>query len=83
MVRASEKGEVLLMCKMGKRPTEDPKAAAAAVTTGDQGLAEVFARLVDTEDFTTFRNVFPKVCALAHADLLAADRQATNASGVC
>jgi hypothetical protein len=23
------------------------------------------------------------VCALAHADLLAADRQATNASGVC
>jgi hypothetical protein len=46
-VRASKKGEVLLlMCKLDKlsmRPTEDPEVATADATVVDQGLVTLFA----------------------------------------
>jgi hypothetical protein len=87
-VRASKKGEVLLMRKLDKlstRPTKDPEASAADATTADRGLAAVFAgpESVDKEYFSAFRDLFPAARALSDADLMAAVRQVNNVSYVC
>jgi hypothetical protein len=86
-VRASKKGEVLLMRKLDKlsmRPTEDPEAAAAETAT-DQGLAAVFARPgpIDKEYFVAFRDLLPTARALSDADLMAAVRQVNNVGSMC
>jgi hypothetical protein len=87
-VRASKKGEVLLMRKLDKlstRPTEDPEASVADATTADRGLAAVFTgpESVDKEYFAAFRDLFPAARALSDADLMVAVRQVNNASYVC
>jgi hypothetical protein len=87
-VRASKKGEVLLMRKLDKlstRPTEDLEASAADATTTNWGLAAVFAgpESVDKEYFAAFRDLFPPARALSDADLMSAVRQVNNVSYVC
>jgi hypothetical protein len=73
-VRASKKGEVLLMRRLGKldkrgsSPSEEPQDTVASA---DQGLAEVFAGPVDAEDFAAFRDIFLAARALSDADLMA------------
>jgi hypothetical protein len=59
-------------------PTEDPEAAGAATTAVDQGLQKFSL----DRSMQSFHDIFPTARALSDADLLAATRQATNASNV-
>jgi hypothetical protein len=88
-VRASKKGEVLLMRKLGElgpRPVEDPQDAATTVDAADQGLAKkIFSGTVDKEEFDALHDLFPTALSLSDADFMAMvglARQANNASGV-
>jgi hypothetical protein len=82
-MRASKKGEVLLMCKLGKlgsRPSEDPQDAATAASAADHGLVKkIFYGSVNKEDFDALRDLFPGARSLSDADFMA---QANNASDV-
>jgi hypothetical protein len=88
-VRASKKGEVLLMRKLGKlgpRPVEDPQDAATTPDAADQGLAKkIFSGPVNKEDFDTLRDLFSTARALSDADYMAVAGlagHANNTSGV-
>jgi hypothetical protein len=85
-MRASRKGEVLLMCKLGKldmHPIEDHEAVAGAATAAYRGLTEVFTRPVEKEYFATFRDTFPAALSLFDASHMVAAKQVNTVGSVC
>ncbi|CAO2044229.1 unnamed protein product [Urochloa humidicola] len=76
-VRASKKGEVLVMRKSGLCPVENPTPEQV-----HQELAAVFKGPLDPCDFAAIRNIFPAAKALSDADLMAAIR-GDGAISVC
>ncbi|CAO2166201.1 unnamed protein product [Urochloa humidicola] len=76
-VRASKKGEVLVMRKLGLCP-EDPTAGQPR-----QELAAVFKGPLDASSFAALRDIFPAANALTDADLMALGTQLTGAISVC
>ncbi|CAN6314316.1 unnamed protein product [Urochloa humidicola] len=76
-IRASKKGEVLVLRKLGWRPDEGGSSDSR------QKLASVFADNLDISHFASLRDIFPAARALSDADLMAAAIQARQAVCAC
>ncbi|CAN6172135.1 unnamed protein product [Urochloa humidicola] len=75
-VRASKKGEVLVMRKLGICMNDDDSGQR-------QQLAEVFRGPLDTSHYASLRDIFPAARALSDAELHAAAMQASQAVCAC
>ncbi|CAN6345196.1 unnamed protein product [Urochloa humidicola] len=76
-VRASKKGEVLVLRKLGLRPDDDNS------TDTSRQLASVFHGPLDTTHFVSLRDIFPAARALSDMELMAAAAQASQAACAC
>jgi hypothetical protein len=75
-VRASKKGDMLVMRKLGECVASEPPAV------NDQDLAVVFTGPLNSDYFSAMRDILPGARALSDAELMAAVRQATSANRV-
>ncbi|CAO2186369.1 unnamed protein product [Urochloa humidicola] len=77
-VRASKKGEVLVMRKLGLCQAE-----GATILGLKPELKAIFTGPLDKTHFAAIRDIFPAANALSDADLMALATQATADSSIC